>query len=318
MLKSYDYVEFPVNRDSIQAPSLFKEELNLVRSAVARHVVLESQSPSHCIGCWSGQLGHFCTKWEVPYFRCQQCETVFAVVDDKTLENYYKDSQLLAYRSSKEYQEDATSRRSQQWGELLDWFRFRCARYLPQGEKLQAIYTKQRHEGFVNLLKESDICVEYEEFALGQRQNQGDMFLCLNTLHQQNKPKEFLQEVHGKLKEEGLLFLTNRMGTGFDILALRERAEFHPYDFVSLLSKEGLEALLLETGFEILDYATPGIMDVGFVSNHRAFLKEEDLFIKTLINHCDREDLGEFQRFLQRAGLSSYGHIVARKVRETS
>ena len=110
--------------------------------------------------------------------------------------------------------------------------------------------------------------------------------------------------------------MSARIGTGFDILVLKEHAQIYPYEYVSLLSKQGIERVLRHAGFEMLDYSTPGSMDVGYVKNKLPFVSSENLFVKNLISNSDQLLLDEFQRFLQKSGMSSYAHIVAKKVDE--
>ena len=165
------------------------------------------------------------------------------------------------------------------------------------------------------MMENSELCGSYEILEEGS-QTRGDIALSLNLVQQANDPDRHLRELNRHLEKNGLLFLSARIGTGFDILVLREHAQVYPYEYVSLLSRKGLELALERNGFRMLDYSTPGSMDVGYVRARYAFIPEEDLFVRNLIRDSDERTLQELQRFLQKSGMSSYAHIVAQKMEE--
>ena len=133
--------------------------------------------------------------------------------------------------------------------------------------------------------------------------------------HQQN-PEAFLQQLHAGLIADGLLFLTTRTSSGFDLQMLGEKA---PYIFVpehlNLLSIDGLGRLLQRSGFELIELSTPGQLDVEMVI--QACASDPNIvlppFAKTLLLERDRHAHGDFQAFLQKHRLSSHVRIAARK-----
>src|SRR5437868_10549068 len=125
-------------------------------------------------------------------------------------------------------------------------------------------------------------------------------------LDHESDPFALLVEARGLLKAGGLLFLTARTCSGFDLQVLWDRA---PYIFVpehlNLLSVDGLGRLLDRAGFEITELSTPGQLDLALLRDAAArdpsihlprFI--EDLLLRDARAHED------FQGFLQKHRLS--------------
>lgn len=311
MLKAYDYVESTADRSSIQTPEQFDAEMKLAKAAVDRVIQLEAENATSCPGCGKTELAPFFTKWGVYYLRCEHCGTVFTQVGDSTLKAYLGDEGLKQFRDADSYQREASEKRSDSWQEILEWINFRSFRYLKKNRQLSVYSGGDRYRGFADMMRESDLCKDY---WTGDSNAQADIALSMNHLQQTNRPKEYLSELNRRIERGGLLFLSTRLGTGFDVLMLREHAQIYPYEYVTLLSKNSLFHVLEQAGFEVLDFSTPGRMDVGYVQSKHAYIPREELFVRNLIKENDPVTLSEFQRFLQKSGMSSYAHIVAKKV----
>lgn len=314
MLKAYDYIDATADRNTIQKSENFNKELKLAKKAVSRVLQMEQGNSPVCPGCAGRKLSVFFTKWGVDYLRCPDCGTIFCEVDDETLAEYHSDQDLNEFRSRDEYQQEASEKRRFSWQEIIDWIQFRSFRYLKKNKGLSIVSGGDRFTGFTEMVKNSDICGSYS--LLGVSDSPAEVALSFNLLQQSNAPVEHLTALNRQLENGGLLFLSARIGSGFDILVLKEHAQVYPYEYVTLLSRESLTAVLEKAGFEVLDYSTPGAMDVGYVQSKREAIPQDDLFIRNLIFDSDSTTLREFQRFLQKSGMSSYAQIVARKREE--
>ncbi len=315
MLRAYDYTENTAGRSALQASQSFNQELKLAKAAVGRALQLETEGPAQCPGCGGKEHTLFFEKWGVAYLRCGNCGSVFADVDNETLKAYQEDAVLSDFRSSSTYQQEAKEKRELSWQEILDWMQFRCFRYLGRNQGLRIFSGGERYAGFAEMMRSSPLCGNLTVYQQGETgDGTFEIAVSFNLLQQSNHPREHLRMLNRHLMPGGLLFLSARLGTGFDILVLREHAQVYPYEYVSLLSRQGLSHILAQAGFEMLDYSTPGHMDVGYVQSKRAFIHEDNLFVRNLISDSDQIILGEFQRFLQKSGMSSYAHIVAKKV----
>lgn len=319
MLRAYDYIENTASRAAIQTPAQFGEELRLARAAVEKALQIGRGEFTACPGCHGTHLVHFFSKWGVSYLRCTECGTIFCEADDGTLAAYQRDEELCAFRNSEQYQLEAAKKRKLNWQEQMDWMQFRTFRYLGRKSGVRVVSGGSRYRGFAEMLQRSEFCGSYAELSDtvgGAASEPAEVALSFNLIQQSNCPKAHLSALNRRMEPGALLFLSARVGTGIDILVLREHAQIYPYEYVTLLSRKGLTNVLGEAGFTLLDYSTPGVMDVGYIYSNRAFIPQEDLFLRNLIFDSDQATLGEFQRFLQKSGSSSYAHIVARKDEE--
>lgn len=143
-----------------------------------------------------------------------------------------------------------------------------------------------------------------------------DAISAFEKLEHQHAPLELLHAIATRLNPGGLLFLTTRTCSGFDLQILAEKA---PYIFVpehlNLLSITGLERLAARAGFEIIELSTPGQLDVELVAHACAADPSIVLqpFIQTLIADRGPRAHADFQEFLQKHRLSSHVRIALKK-----
>lgn len=323
MLKAYDYVEYSPDSSSLQNPQYFEKELELAQNVV-KQIYKKKREFCCCPACRSTQISHFCEKWKVEYLHCDDCETVFAAAGREELEQYRQSEELMEFRISEEYQQEAAQKREITWMESADWIMFRAFRHLGKNKGLSVLDIGNRYGGYVDMVMGLPITGSYvlKESILKKRcplktcteeTGKADIVLYLNQIQQSLKPLEKLQEIYAEMKPGALLFFSTRMGTGFDVLTLKEHSKIFPYEHVFLPSKKGMETLLSEAGFQILEYSTPGRMDVGTVARQTDKIAGDNYFIRSLMRNGDKSSLAEFQRFLQKSGMSSYAQIVAQK-----
>jgi hypothetical protein len=224
-------------------------------------------------------------------------------------------------RISDEYQGEAALRRERNWEELLNWICFRSYRYLGQ-RGIKILDFGNRYAKLAEKIENSDFCLGYElrdtiidynsnkPFSAGE---QADVILNINNLQQTVDPLEDINRIAAGLRKGGLMFFSARIGTGFDILTMREHSKVFPFEHVFLPSMDLLTGIFNQAGFKVLEVSTPGTLDVIFVKENKEFLNEEESFIKYMMDGCPVDVLQDFQRFLQKSGLSSYAQIVARK-----
>lgn len=318
MLKAYDYIVTSPDRSMLQSEGQGSEEWSLAEAAVSKINCKKVPCSSGCIACGCFDIKPFFEKWGVTYYRCLSCESVFVAADADILEVYKKDEDLLAFRKEKKYQDEASDKRDLIWDELLEWVSFRAFRYLGTNKGLVVTDFGNRYVGLIKKIKESKIFRSYSlrdsiwgETAENERS--ADIILSFDRIQQTSEPLKLLTEANAELSKGGLLFLSARMGTGFDILTLKSHAQIYPYEYVFLPSRQALFNLLERGGFKLLDYSTPGQMDVGYVMSRYEHIEEDNYLIRSLLRDADATILGEFQRFLQKSCMSSYARIVARK-----
>jgi hypothetical protein len=123
-----------------------------------------------------------------------------------------------------------------------------------------------------------------------------------------------LAQAHRVLVPGGFLAVTARSGSGFDVQVLWEHADVSPLEHLNLISVEGMQIALAGSGFEVLEFSTPGQLDVQVVQRLRtekgAVLPR---FLEYLLAHRDAICHEKFQDFIQEQRLSSHMRLVARK-----
>ena len=125
-----------------------------------------------------------------------------------------------------------------------------------------------------------------------------------------------LKTINALLCKGGLCFLTTISISGFDLQVLWENStSIFPPDRINIFSRHGLELLFKRHGFDIIEYSTPGFLDLDIVKN--AVRKDPAIelprFVETILRNGDDQVYHDFQDFLQLSKLSSFVRIVLRK-----
>lgn len=326
MLTAFNYYE-PEEEKRVQKgmkeSPFFQMELEIAERFSKCHPSLNI-SKENCIVCGSNKLSPFYEKWEVRYLRCDDCHSIMADVKEEDVTEYLQMKELLEIRLADEYQKDGTESRKQKWEELLDWLRYRAFRYCGKNVGFSFLDYGTRWKGLSQLLQESTLCGKYElrdSILMDREQDEDkmvepvDLILALDYIQQKVKPVQFFREVHNNLKKGGLFILGVKAGSGFDILTLRgNNKNTFPYEHILMPSKEGISIMLAQTGFELLEFTTPGTFDLNYVKANKDGLAEDDYFMQYFLKTATPSSEADFQRFIQKSGLSSYAQVIARRM----
>ena len=319
MLTAYNYYE-PEEESRVQKGMkenpYFEQELRIAEQFSRNH--FKHSVRSKCVVC-GGQLSAFYEKWGIRYLRCEDCCSIVADVEENDIDAYTQLDELKAIRLSNQYQEDGIINRQMRWEELLEWLKFRTFRYCGKNSDFAVLDYGTRWQGSVHLFQETDFCKSYQlrdsilndVVKISDADKPVDVILALDYLQQKIRPVPFFREVYSNLKKDGLFVLGVKVGSGFDILALRENNKnIFPYEHILMPSREGISILLAQTGFELLEFTTPGTFDLNYVKANQDGLADDDYFMKTATPSAE----ANFQRFIQKSGLSSYAQIIARRI----
>lgn len=298
--------------------SKFDKEIEL-----AKDFVLKSTKPEltdvKCPVCGARNVSPFFEKWGLQYYICTESWTVFAPSRLEEVRAFETKSRLADLRKSIDYQDVATENRRGVWKSLLDWMEHRVFRYSGKVTERKALVRGIRYKGLLSLLQQSDVFthVDVKGSIITPDTFDGgsyDTLFYLDTLQRRTSPLQYLEQANGLLNKDGLLFLNTRIGSGFDVLALKGQADtIFPYEHIFLPSVKGLSLMLEKAGFEILEASTPGMFDTALVYKHREVLAKDDYFSRFLTSSFNERLFADYQKLLQKHGLSSTVRIVAVK-----
>jgi Zn ribbon nucleic-acid-binding protein len=266
------------------------------------------------------------------YHQCAECGSVFVSLrpSEEALAEYYQNSQASKYRDHLS-RETADARRFHVLRSRFSWVgriydetgNPKARAYADIGTTHPFIFDEVKRLHLfdelysINPAFATDGEHEAREVAIRQAPLQGlGVVTAFEQLEHQFSALTFLKTAHDMLTEGGLLFLTTRTTSGFDLQVLWDKA---PYIFVpehlNLLSIEGITRLIDRAGFCLLELSTPGQLDVELVL--RATLEDPSIrlprFVEYFLNQRDIETHADFQSFLQKNRLSSHVRIAAKK-----
>jgi hypothetical protein len=314
MLKAYSFAEKQVLARTNISPEIMLQEKQIAATFLENvDIGIERRE---CPACGHEVSTHFADITGLEYRCCSDCRSIFALTTKDATARYTTYPALENLRHSDTFQMSSRESRIDIWHDLLFWIRFRCARYLAGVEGFKVIDIGNLYDGFSEMLRDSNLCTRYERIAaISTSSVDNDLVLYIDQLRKESDPFLALDTIHSLLKTDGLLFLSARLGSGFDILALKgNNPSVFPCEHLFLPSPRGLTALLEKAGFEVLEFLTPGNLDIEYVLQNRELIEEGDLLVNQILALQDTATLLEFQRFLQKSGLSSHARLVARKV----
>ncbi|MCP5304062.1 MAG: methyltransferase domain-containing protein [Chromatiaceae bacterium] len=320
----YQDMDPSVTQDSLHPHAVFHEELVL-----ARHFTEHATQPGGLDPCpVSGQVRYeiFFEKWGRAYAFCPQTWSLAlaSLPSRADLQDYFHTSDLSRLRCTTAYQTQLTARRHQLWRHLADWVEGRVQRYLRKdavdlidwGSKASGWSEMLGRAGWVRRLSVVDPLPPVQERDDG---GDADLVCLFDVIQRSAEPARLLGEVARRMRPGGLLLASCRSGTGFDVLTLGGASNsIFPFDHVCLPSPEGMRGLLQQSGLELLELTTPGMLDIQLVRAAEQELPRDRYFQRYLLEHGGPEMDERFQLFLQQNNLSSHLRVVARKPREAA
>ena len=136
------------------------------------------------------------------------------------------------------------------------------------------------------------------------------VFVCHELVEHLLRPIEFFSKINSIMRVGDFFNFTTLVSSGFDIsYLLEESTALTPPHHLSFFHKDALHKAIENVGFEIIDFSTPGELDVDIVTKSEKF--KRDNIMKMLMN--TEKAKKEFQSFLQSNTLSSHVNVLLRK-----
>jgi SAM-dependent methyltransferase len=127
---------------------------------------------------------------------------------------------------------------------------------------------------------------------------------------------EYLRHLAALVRPGGTVVVSGLCGTGFDIAILGKASNaVAPPHHLNFISRGAVSALLRRTGLELVEFLTPGALDIDIVRNTLRDTPPAvaDRFLRSLVLDTDGATQAAFQALLAEHGLSSHMWIVARR-----
>ena len=315
----------------IRPPDLLNEFRRLSVRDAAVLFPGDSLAPAPCPACGKDDPRPAFTREGFTYQSCGQCRSVYVSPrpTEAALRLYFAESEASRFRVAQLSEKTAAQRRRHQLRTNALWMgQVAEAQGLPPGPNYADFRTHAPalFDEVAALNHFGSLYAIEPLYALGhscavpvtlESVPPLDTASAFEKLEHQFSPLHFLESIGARMKPGGLLFLTTRTSSGFDLQLLGGRA---PYIFVpehlNLLSTQGIERLLQRSAFELVELSTPGQLDVELVLQACADDPSIVLppFFSELLARRDRLAHGDFQAFLQKHRLSSHVRVAARKV----
>ncbi len=288
---------------------------------------------SACPGCGTTTAKDLALVMGLMYKSCPSCGSYFVSPRpcQETLNEFYRQSSACAY-----WRQEMTALPDQKlyyiYGPRVAWMIEWADEELGNAPLLLDYQTKysflikhisaQKVFGSVKLL--SDQLFEKRELLSpdfyvkdnGELSGHVDMFTSFEGLERVSDPAGLVRLAYEYCRSGGLFLFTTATSSGFEYQVLKQHApNLNPINRLNLLSLEAIVGLVEKQGFEILEFSTPGRLDVDIV---KSVLEKEDLpdvdpFWKYVFGHRPVKTFQALQQFLQESRLSSHVRIVAKK-----
>lgn len=320
------------------------EKLNRFREMLEQEVQDKLVAPdvlqsSNCPACSANEGRLAFQKSNMEYLQCSNCNSLYVNPrpTDTVIIDFYRNSDAWQFWREKILPETRETRRSKIFYPRARWLLDVFDEYRPEADRgisvgyhsdllLTELYRLEPNL-FPIIVTNPIADIEWEDLnipGVSVQPNrrfdfkpfeQMDILLAFDFLDRCADVEIFIINARQSLKPGGLLIASTTL-TGFDVWVLWDWCEnIYPPDRLNLFSIEGLKFLAQNHGFEILELSTPGMFDTESV--HRAVAAHPEIewprFTRYFFKNRDTTALVEFQEFLQKHRLSSFGRIVLRK-----
>lgn len=297
--------------------TVFDEERRLAREFVMGHPCLGQMTPCPLSGLQRQEV--LFSKWGQQYALCPRDWnlSLASMPPEDVVHEYFYTSELAEYRASDAYQRMADRLRLPLWQKQSEWLESVLLKYMGDSP-VSMIDWGTKFDGWIQLLKQSPRisrvfihdCLPPVKECISEEEQ--DVITLRDAFQRTINPQQLILNVKTRLRSGGLLVISCRSGSGFDILSLRENSDsIFPFDHICLPSPTGMAVFLEKHGFAVLELTTPGQLDMQILRD--GTLPSDQLFQRYLKEAVSPDHDDDIQAFLQEMKLSSHVRVVARK-----
>lgn len=247
-----------------------------------------------------------------------------------SLDSFYKNSKARQFWFSELWPKTQNIRNEKIISKYIEWIKRFIDQFFFDRENLIISEFSPNHWGFLELFKDiypkieyemiqpnfnKELCEVFSSVKYGEYdESLKDIILMFEAIDRSIDPLSLFKKASSKLKPGGLCFITTHLSSGFEIKILKENSEvFIPPEKMNIFSYEGIIKLIdIDGSFEILEFSTPGVLDVSNVkeklnkSHDFSFIdyilkvRQGDNFDKSLLEFIQMNRLGTFGRLVLR------------------
>lgn len=263
----------------------------------------------YCPSCKSEKYNPAFEKYSFHYVRCQECMSLYIqnTLNEKDIKEYNKNLQKQLYSTEKysNYLDRLTDKMS---SELELTF----SRLFNKKQNINVAYLGTKDKVYKRVLKDFDNNFTVIDIYEKLENKKFDLVIIDHFIEKVTNLTTFINKISLLLNDNGLLYITMRVGSGIDILTLWEDSKIYPLEHNNLLSIDGVKILLNNNGFVIKELNTPGVLDIDNI------LETKSNNIPNFLDYLDKSNnkkaIEEFQSFVQKNLLSSFATIIAQRV----
>ncbi|MBF0284134.1 MAG: class I SAM-dependent methyltransferase, partial [Magnetococcales bacterium] len=263
------------------AQGIYQRYLELLQQDIATFFATdESLISVPCPGCGGSERQEAYLKMGLRLCRCDACQSLYVNPrpSPAALDRFYELSPACRHWRKESFNLPAENKRHLRqprvgWvAELLDTLEFTPKLLLDYESKspyllscfarelgLDRLYTlRPRLFEWQHLLPEGVAVAQENNLP-----NQIDVITAFDTLERLSDCDALFQFATRRLRPDGFLFLTTSTCSGFEYQVLGEQAfNLNPINRMNLFSIEALTQRVNAAGFEIIEFSTPGRLDV--------------------------------------------------------
>jgi len=316
----------------LKPSAMLQEYVALLQKDVTGMLANGPLQEAVCPACGSAKsVGQF-EKSGMHYKECAGCRSLYISrrPTDAAIAKFYRQAPSKTFWRNKLSEATRAQRKARIIKPRFEWITDSTSEYLPRAEHWADVHTGQAR--YLEAMAAAPFARKTVIYPYCEAPSSGitvidkpwweaqvpkaDIVTLFEVLDHTSDVPALLGKLKDMLNDKGLCFMTAILASGFDIKELGKNAKnIYPPDRLNVFTVAGLKGLLEKHGFEVLEFSTPGILDLELVA---AALKEDpsvsaSAFIRELALQGSEEARHDFQGFLQANLLSSYGRILVRQ-----